>query len=56
MEKINHKENITILRKNKEVYEDLKEMREVLNKNFLKVITTESDFKKPHVQKRKNEM
>ena len=31
-------------------------MSEVLNKNFQKVFTTESDFKKPQEQVRKNEM
>ena len=36
-----------------EVYEDPKEMSEVLNKNFQRVSTTESDFKKPQRQVRK---
>ena len=31
-------------------------MSEMLNKNFQKVFTTESDFKKPQGQVRKNEM
>ena len=31
-------------------------MSEVLNKNFKKVFTTESDFKKPQDQVKKNEM
>ena len=42
------------MKENKEVYEDPKEMSEVLNKNFQKVFITESDFKKPQVQVRKN--
>ena len=45
--KIIHKEIITRLKENNEVHEDPKEMSEVLNKNFQKVLTTESDFKKP---------
>ena len=44
------------MKENNKVYEDLKEMSEVLNKNFQKVFTTESDFKKPQGQVRKNEM
>ena len=51
--KIEYKENVTRL---KEVYENSKEMSEVLYKNFQKVFTTESDFKKPQGQVRKNEM
>ena len=54
--KIKHKEIITRLKENNEVYEDPKEMSEVLNKNFQKVFTTESDFQKPQEQVRKNEM
>ena len=54
--KIKHKEIITRLKKNNEVYEDPKEISEVLNKNFQKVFTTESDFKKPQGQVRTNEM
>ena len=42
--KIKHKEIITRLKENIEVYEDPIEMSEVLNKNFQKVFTTESDF------------
>ena len=44
------------MKENIEVYEDPKEMCEVLNKNFQEVFTTESDFKKPQGQVRKNEM
>ena len=46
--KIKHQESIAWLKENREVlYEDLKEMSEVLNKNFQKVFTIESDFQKP---------
>ena len=41
--KIKHKENITRLKEDKEVYEDPKEMSKVINQNFQKVFTTESD-------------
>ena len=44
------------MKENNEIYEAPKEMNEVLNKNFQKVFTTESDFKKPQEQVRKNEM
>ena len=44
------------MKENKEVYEDPKEMSEMLNKNFLRVFTTESGFKKPQGQVRKKEM
>ena len=57
--KIKHKKIITILKENNEVrtvYEDPKEMSEVLNRNFQKIFTTELDFKKPQGQVRKNEM
>ena len=54
--KIKHKEIITRLKENNEVYEDLREMSEVLNKNFQKVFTTEYYFKKPQGQVRKNVM
>ena len=36
-----------------EIYEDLKEMSEVLNENFQKVFTTVSDFRNPNKDKRK---
>ena len=42
------------MKENNEVYEDPKEMSAVLNHNFQKVFTAESDFKKSQV--RKNEM
>ena len=42
--KIKQKESKTRLKKNTELYEDLKEMRE-LNKSFQKVFTTEFDLK-----------
>ena len=54
--KIKPKEIITRLKKHNEVYEDLKEMSEVLNENLKKIFTTESDFQKPQGQVRKNEM
>ena len=38
---------------NKEVYKNSKEIIEVLHKNFQKMFTTESDFKRPHGQKGK---
>ena len=44
------------MKENKELYEDPKEMSEMLNKNFQKVFTTESDFKKPQGQVTKNAM
>ena len=44
------------LKKKKELYEDPKEMSEVLNKKFQKVFTTECDLKKPQGQVTKNEM
>ena len=54
--KIKHKEIINRLKENNEIYEDPKGMSEVLNKNFQKVFTTESEFKKPQGQVRKNQM
>ena len=44
--KIKHKKIITRLKENNEVYEDSKEMSEVLIKNFQKVFTTKSNLKK----------
>ena len=44
------------MKENKEVYENSNKMTEVLNKNFQKVFTTESDLKKPQRQVRKNVM
>ena len=44
------------MKENNEVYEDPKEMSEVLNKNFEKVFTTQSDFEKLQGQVKKNEM
>ena len=44
------------MKENKEVYEDPKEMSEMLNKNFQKVFTTESDYKMAQREKKKNEM
>ena len=38
------------------VCEEPKEMSEVLNKNFQKVFTTESEFKKPQGQVKKSKM
>ena len=37
-------QSINRLKDNKEVYKDLKEMKEVLNKNFQKAFRTKSDF------------
>ena len=54
--KIKRKKIITRLKENNEVYEDPQKMSEMLNKNFQKVFTAESDFKKPQGQVRKNEM
>ena len=34
------------MEENKEVYEDPKEITQILNKNFQKVFITESDFEK----------
>ena len=56
---INGKKNTEIInrfKENNEVYENPKEMSEVPNKNFQKVFTTKSDFKKPQGQMRINEM
>ena len=44
------------MKKNNAVYEDPKDMSEMLKKNFQKVFTAESDFEKPQRQVRKNEM
>ena len=52
--KMKAKESIIQLKENIKVYKNLKQKREVLNKNFQKVVTTESDFKKP--QGHKNQM
>ena len=51
--KIKHNESIIRLQENKEVYENPKQMSEVLHKNFQKVFTTGCNFKKPQVQRRK---
>ena len=51
-EKIKRIEIMTQLEENKDVYEDPKQVSVVLNKNFQKVYTIESYFKKTQVQKK----
>ena len=54
--KIKYIGSLIRLKENKEVYEDPKEMSEMLNKNFQKIFTIESDYKMPQREKKKNEM
>ena len=44
------------MKENNKIYEDSKELSEVLTKNFQKVFIAASHFKKPQGQVRKNEI
>ncbi len=54
-QKIENKESITQLNYNK-IYEDPREMSEVLNITFQKVFTRESNFEPPQMERHENEM
>ena len=54
--KIKSKESVTRLRENNKVYEDPKEMSELLNKNFQKVFTKESEFQQLQRERRETEI